>query len=179
MRLRHFSPRTESAYLGWMRRYYESHGRRDPSSLGAEHVTAFLNALATRRRVAASTQNQALAALLFLYKSRLIRVTENFRLGVVAATGGIALFYLVSFVLRLFGIRIPYIHDSGPIGIIFSLVVVTIAALNLVLDFDFIERGSSLGAPRYMEWYAAFGLMVTVVWLYLEILRLLGKLNSR
>jgi uncharacterized YccA/Bax inhibitor family protein len=117
-----------------------------------------------------------LGALLFAYKSRLIRVTENFRLGVVAATGGIALFYLVSFVLSLFKIRIPYIHESGPIGIVFSLVVVAIAAMNLVLDFDFIERGTSMGAPRYMEWYAAFGLLVTLVWLYLELLRLLAKI---
>jgi uncharacterized YccA/Bax inhibitor family protein len=120
-----------------------------------------------------------LAALLAAYKSRLIRVTENFRLGVFAATGGIALFYLVSFVLRLFGISIPYIHDSGPIGILFSLAVVTIAALNLVLDFDFIERGSHAGAPRYMEWYGAFGLLVTLIWLYLEILRLLAKIMGK
>ena len=117
-----------------------------------------------------------LAALLFAYKSRLIKVTENFRLGVLAATGGIALFYLVSFLLSLFKIRIPYIHESGPIGIIFSLVVVAIAALNLVLDFDFIERGSSMGAPKYMEWYAAFGLLVTLIWLYIELLRLLAKI---
>jgi uncharacterized YccA/Bax inhibitor family protein len=117
-----------------------------------------------------------LAALLVAYRARLIRVTENFRLGVVAATGGIALFYLVSFVLSLFGIRIPYIHESGPIGILFSLVVVAIAAMNLVLDFDFIERGSSMGAPKYMEWYAAFGLLVTLIWLYIELLRLLAKI---
>ena len=120
-----------------------------------------------------------LAALLAAYSSRLIRVTENFRLGVVAATGGIALFYLVSFVLSLFGIRIPYIHESGPIGILFSLVVVAVAAMNLVLDFDFIERGSSVGAPKYMEWYGAFGLLVTLIWLYIEILRLLSKIMGK
>jgi uncharacterized YccA/Bax inhibitor family protein len=120
-----------------------------------------------------------LAALLFAYTSRLIRVTENFRLGVVAATGGIALFYVVSFVLSLFGIRIPFIHESGPIGIIFSLVVVAIASMNLVLDFDFIERGSQLGAPKFMEWYGAFGLLVTLIWLYIEILRLLGKIMGK
>lgn len=120
-----------------------------------------------------------LAALLAAYTSRLIRVTDNFRLGIVAATGGIALFYLVSMVLGFFGIRIPYIHEAGPIGILFSLVVVAIAALNLVLDFDFIERGSAAGAPKYMEWYGAFGLLVTLVWLYLEMLRLLAKIMGR
>jgi uncharacterized YccA/Bax inhibitor family protein len=118
-------------------------------------------------------------ALLMAYKSRLIRATENFKLGVFAATGGIFLLYLVSMVLGFFGIRIGFIHDSGPIGIGFSLVVVVIAALNLVLDFDFIEKGAEHGAPKFMEWYGAFGLVVTLVWLYLEILRLLGKLASR
>jgi uncharacterized YccA/Bax inhibitor family protein len=113
------------------------------------------------------------------YKSRLIRATENFKLGVVAATGGIFLLYLISMVLGFFGIQIGFIHSSGPVGIIFSLVVVVVAALNLVLDFDFIEHGAENGAPKFMEWYAAFGLMVTLVWLYLEILRLLGKMRSR
>lgn len=120
-----------------------------------------------------------LASLLMAYKSGLIRATENFKLGVTAATGGIALIYLIGFVMSLFGSGIPYIHESGTVGIIFSLVVVVIAALNLVLDFDFIERGVEQGAPRYMEWYAAFGLLVTLIWLYLEILRLLSKLRSR
>ncbi|HSE39815.1 MAG TPA: Bax inhibitor-1/YccA family protein [Acidobacteriota bacterium] len=118
-------------------------------------------------------------ALLMAYKSRLIRATENFKLGVVAATGGIFLLYLASMVLGFFGISIGFIHNSGPLGIIFSIVVVVIAALNLVLDFDFIEHGAEQGAPKFMEWYGAFGLMVTLVWLYLEILRLLGKLRSR
>jgi uncharacterized YccA/Bax inhibitor family protein len=117
-----------------------------------------------------------LGALLLAYTSRLIKVTENFRLGVFAATGAIALFYLVSMVLGFFGIRIPLIHQAGPIGILFSVVVVVIASLNLVLDFDFIERGAAMGAPKYMEWYGAFGLLVTLVWLYLEILRLLSKI---
>jgi len=117
-----------------------------------------------------------LGALLLAYTSRLIKVTENFRLGVFAATGGIALLYLVSFVLGFFGIRIPLIHEAGIVGIGFSLVVVVIASLNLVLDFDFIERGAAMGAPKYMEWYAAFGLLVTLIWLYLEILRLLAKI---
>jgi uncharacterized YccA/Bax inhibitor family protein len=119
------------------------------------------------------------AALLFAYTSRLIRPSENFKLGVVAATGGIALVYLVSIGLSFFGITIPFLYDSGPIGILVSVVIVVIAALNLVLDFDFIETGVARGAPRYMEWYAAFGLLVTLVWLYLEILRLLSKLRRR
>ena len=118
-------------------------------------------------------------SLLFVYKARLINVTENFRLGVAAATGGVALIYMASFILGFFNINIPYIHENGLIGIGFSLVVVVIAALNLVLDFDFIERGAERGAPAYMEWYAAFGLLVTLVWLYIEILRLLSKLRSR
>ena len=114
-----------------------------------------------------------LAALLVAYRSGLIRATENFKLGVVAATGGIALLYLVNIGMRLFG------FDSSLMGIGFSVVVVIVAALNLVLDFDFIEEGVEAGAPRYMEWYAAFGLLVTLVWLYLELLRLLSKLQSR
>jgi len=120
-----------------------------------------------------------LFALLFAYRSGLIRATENFKLGVVAATGGIALVYLASIVLGFFDIRIPMIHESGIVGIGFSLFVVVIAALNLVLDFDFIETGVEHRAPKYMEWYGAFGLMVTLVWLYVEFLRLLAKLQSR
>ncbi|MCZ6672351.1 MAG: Bax inhibitor-1/YccA family protein [Verrucomicrobia bacterium] len=120
-----------------------------------------------------------LFALLAAYKSGLIKATENFKLGIVAATGGIMLIYLASFILGFFGVHMPYIHGSGPIGIGFSLIVVVIVALNLVLDFDFIEEGAERGAPRYMEWYGAFGLLVTLIWLYLEILRLLSKLRSR
>ena len=120
-----------------------------------------------------------LFALLFAYRSGLIKATENFKLGVVAATGGIALVYLATIVLRMFGKDIPMIHDNGIIGIGFSLFVIVIAALNLVLDFDFIESGVEHGAPKYMEWYGAFGLMVTLVWLYIEFLRLLAKLQSR
>jgi uncharacterized YccA/Bax inhibitor family protein len=120
-----------------------------------------------------------LLALLAVYSMRLVRVTQNFRLGLLAATGGVALVYLLTIVLGLFGIHIPYIHDSGAIGIGFSIVVVVIAALNLVLDFDFIENGCARGAPKYMEWYAGFGLLVTLVWLYLEMLRLLSKLSRR
>jgi uncharacterized YccA/Bax inhibitor family protein len=120
-----------------------------------------------------------LFCLLMAYKSGMIKVTENFKLGVVSATGAIALFYVVSFLLSMFGIPIPFIHGSGVIGIGFSLFVVAIAALNLVLDFDFIENGAARGVPQYMEWYAAFGLIVTLIWLYIEILRLLSKLRSR
>lgn len=117
--------------------------------------------------------------MLLAYRSGLIRATEKFKIGVFAATGAIALFYLVMMVLGLFHVQIPLIFGSSPIGIAFSLVVVVIAALNLVLDFDFIEQGAMRGAPKYMEWYGAFGLMVTLVWLYLEILRLLSKLRDR
>lgn len=120
-----------------------------------------------------------LAALLIAYKSGMIKATENFKLGVVAATGAIAIFYLVSLVLGFFNIHIPFIHESGVLGIGFSLFVVVVAALNLVLDFDFIEHGAAQGAPKYMEWYGAFGLMVTLIWLYLEMLRLLSKLRER
>ena len=120
-----------------------------------------------------------LGCLLFAYMSGWIKATENFKLGVFAATGAIALVYLATMVLGFFGVQIPYIHGSGWLGIGFSLFVVVIAALNLVMDFDFIENGAEQGAPKYMEWYAAFGLLVTLIWLYLEFLRLLAKLRSR
>ena len=119
-----------------------------------------------------------LLALLVAYRTRVIKVTERFRLGVVAATGGIFVVYLISIVLGFFGVNVPFIHSGGTIGILFSLFVVVIAALNLVLDFDFIERGSAEGAPKYMEWYGAFGLIVTLIWLYIEFLRLLTKLRQ-
>ena len=120
-----------------------------------------------------------LFGLLLAYQSGLIRATENFKLGIVAATGGICLVYLISFIGSFFGFPIAFIHSSGWMGVGFSLVVVVIAALNLVLDFDFIERGAERGAPKYLEWYGAFALMVTLVWLYLEILRLMAKLRDR
>ncbi|MDT3501358.1 Bax inhibitor-1/YccA family protein [Stenotrophomonas maltophilia] len=120
-----------------------------------------------------------LAALLVAYRTGVIKATENFKLGVVAATGGIALLYLASFVLSFFNIEVPLIHSSSGWGIAFSLFVVVIAALNLVLDFDFIESGVAQRAPKYMEWYGAFGLMVTLVWLYVEFLRLLSKIQQR
>lgn len=120
-----------------------------------------------------------LFALLLAYRSGLIRVTQKFALGVFAATAGIGLFYLLEMILGFFGIHFTTINGSGPIGIGFSLIVVGIAALNLVLDFGFIEQGVQYGAPRYMEWYGAFGIMVTLVWLYIEILNLLSKMRSR
>jgi len=122
-----------------------------------------------------------LLSLLVAYRSGYIKATENFKLGIFAATGGIAIVYLVNFVMGFFGssMGIMQIDNASPMSIGFSVVVVIIAALNLVLDFDFIEEGAEKGAPKYMEWYGAFGLLVTLIWLYLEILRLLAKLNSR
>jgi uncharacterized YccA/Bax inhibitor family protein len=120
-----------------------------------------------------------LVALLLAYRSGMIRATEGFKKGIFAATGGIAIFYFVTIVLGFFGVHFPMIYGSGPIGIAFSLFVVGIAALNLVIDFDLIETGAAQGAPKYMEWYGAFALMVTLIWLYLEMLRLLSKLRSR
>tara|TARA_B100001179_G_scaffold147847_1_gene107267 strand:+ start:1612 stop:2364 length:753 start_codon:yes stop_codon:yes gene_type:complete len=120
-----------------------------------------------------------LGALLLAYRSGLIKATENFKLGIFAATGGIAFVYMISWILSWFSVSVPVIHSNSNMGIIFSIVVVVIAALNLVLDFDFIEEAAEKGAPKYMEWYGAFGLLVTLIWLYLEILRLLAKLSSR
>lgn len=117
--------------------------------------------------------------MLIAYRTGLIRVTQKFMLGVVAATGAIALTYFATMILGFFGVHVPGIYGSGPIGIIFSLVVVGVAALNLVLDFNVIEQGALNGAPKYMEWYGAFGLMVTLIWLYMEMLRLLSKIRDR
>lgn len=119
------------------------------------------------------------AMMLVLYATGRIRVTPRFRLGIIAATGAVCLIYLATAVMRLFGGDMPFIHGTGPIGIGFSLVVVVIAALNLTLDFDFVDRAEQAGAPRQLEWFAALGLVVTLVWLYLELLRLLAKLRSR
>ncbi len=120
-----------------------------------------------------------LFVMLLAYKTGMIRATQGFKLGVIAATGGIAVFYLVEMALSFFHVTVPAVNGSGVVGIGFSLFVVVIAALNLVLDFDMIESGVQGGAPKYMEWYGAFGLMVTLIWLYLEILRLLGKARRR
>ncbi|MCA9083627.1 MAG: Bax inhibitor-1/YccA family protein [Planctomycetaceae bacterium] len=120
-----------------------------------------------------------LFVMLTVYQSGLIRVTDKLRMGIVAATGAIALLYLASFVMRFFGMQIGFIHSAGPLGIGFSLFVVGLAAFNLLLDFDLIDRMAASGAPKHMEWYGAFALLVTLVWLYMEILRLLSKLNRR
>lgn len=118
-------------------------------------------------------------ALLMAYKSRLIKATENFKLGVVAATGGICLFHLVVIVMRLCGLQLPWLWDGGVISLAIAGFIVVVASLNLVLDFDFIEEGSNSGAPKHMEWYGAFGLLVTLVWLYVSLLRLLALLSRR
>ena len=117
--------------------------------------------------------------MLVLYATGRIRVTPRLRTGIIAATLGVGAFYLAAFLFSLFGGSVPFINDSGPLGIGFSVVVVVIAALNLTLDFDFIDRAERAGAPRSMEWFAALGLLVTLIWLYLEILRLLAKLRDR
>ena len=120
-----------------------------------------------------------LFVMLFLYRSGIIKVTDKFRMGVFAATGGIALLYLISFIVGLFGVSLPWLHGNGLLSIGISVVICGVSALNLVLDFDFIHQGSENRLPKFMEWYGAFALMVTLVWLYLEILRLLSKINSR
>jgi uncharacterized YccA/Bax inhibitor family protein len=117
--------------------------------------------------------------MLFLYGTRIIKVTDKLRMGIVAATGAVFLVYLANAVFRLFGGHLPYLHDTSAIGIAISVVIVGVAAFNLLLDFDFVERGTAAGAPAKMEWYAAFGLLVTIVWLYLELLRLLAILQGR
>ncbi|HLR76381.1 MAG TPA: Bax inhibitor-1/YccA family protein, partial [Balneolaceae bacterium] len=119
------------------------------------------------------------AVMLFIYRTGIIKVTQRFRMGIVAATGGIFLVYMATFILGFFGINVSLITGNGLFGIGFSLLIVVIAALNLVLDFDLIDKGADYGAPKYFEWYCAFGLMVTLVWLYIEILRLLSKLQER
>ena len=120
-----------------------------------------------------------LFTMLFLYRSGRIRATPKFRKGVMMATGAVFFAYMISWLLSLFGLPMGFMHSSGPLGILISLVIIVIAALNLIMDFDFIERGSQMGAPKYMEWYGAFGLMVTLVWLYIEFLRLLSRFAGR
>ena len=119
------------------------------------------------------------AMMLFLYGTRIIKVTEKLRMGIFAATGAVCLVYLANLIFSLFGADLPFLHDTGPIGIAISLAIVAVAAFNLLLDFDFVERGVAAGAPAKIEWYAAFGLLVTIVWLYLELLRLLAILQGR
>ena len=119
------------------------------------------------------------AVMLMLYRTGVLRATPKFTVGVVAATGGIFVVYIVDLVLGMFGRHVPLLNSSGPLGIGVSAVIVIIAALNLILDFDFVETGVHARAPKYMEWYGAFGIMVTLVWMYLEILRLLSKMRRR
>ncbi len=117
--------------------------------------------------------------LLIIYKLKILKPTENFELIVASATGGLALYYLASFGLSFAGVELPFIHENNTGGIIFGLFVVILASMNLVVDFDFIEQGVEGRAPKYMEWYGAFGLMVTILWLYVEILRLLAKARKK
>ena len=119
-----------------------------------------------------------LLTMLFLYKTQIIKVTEKLRSGVMMATGAVVVVYLLNWVLSMFGINVPYLHDSSPIGIGISLVIIGIAAFNLLLDFDNFEKGERFGAPSYMEWFCGMGLLITLVWLYVEILRLLAMLSS-
>ena len=118
-------------------------------------------------------------AMYLLYSFKIIKATEKFKAVIITATAGIAVFYMLAWALGFFGIQIPFLHEGSAMGIGFSVFVVALAALNLILDFDMIERGAELGAPKYMEWYGAFGLLVTIVWLYLEILRLLSKISRK
>lgn len=117
--------------------------------------------------------------MLLLYRSGTIKATAKFRMAVFAATGAIALMYFISFIMGLFGVSMGFLHDGGIVSIVISLAIIGVAALNLILDFDFIERGVQMGAEKHMEWYGAFGLMVTLIWLYIEFLKLLSKLNRR
>lgn len=120
-----------------------------------------------------------MGVMLFLYRTGIIKVTRKFRMAVMAATGGIAIIYFAGFILSFFGVNLSLIHGSGFFGIGFSLVVVAVAAFNLIMDFEFMYRGAEQRLPGYFEWYSAFGLMVTLIWLYIEILRLLAKLQGR
>ena len=120
-----------------------------------------------------------LFTMLFLYRSGRIRATPKFRRGVMMATGAVFFAYLISWIMSLFGMSMGFMHSSGPLGILINLAIIVVAALNLIMDFDFIEKGSQMGAPKYMEWYGAFGLMVTLIWLYIEFLRLLSRFAGR
>ena len=120
-----------------------------------------------------------LFTMLFLYRSGYIRATPKFRRGVLMATGAVFFAYIISFLFSLFGMNLGFMHSAGPIGILISLVIIAVAAMNLILDFDFIEKGAEMSAPKYMEWYGAFGLLVTLIWLYIEFLRLLSRFAGR
>lgn len=120
-----------------------------------------------------------LFTMLFLYRSGRIRATPRFRRGVMMATGAVFFAYMISWIMSLLGMSAGFMHSAGPLGIVINLVIIVIAAMNLIMDFDFIEKGSQMGAPKYMEWYGAFGLMVTLIWLYIEFLRLLSRISGR
>ncbi|MBI1226114.1 MAG: hypothetical protein GC192_12835 [Bacteroidetes bacterium] len=120
-----------------------------------------------------------LFTMLFIYKTGIVKVTDKLRTGVIMATMGVFLVYLLNFVLRLFGMPLPYLHEGGTIGILISLAIIGIAAFNLLLDFDNFEKGEQYGAPSYMEWFSAMGLLITLVWLYIEVLRLLAVMNRK
>jgi uncharacterized YccA/Bax inhibitor family protein len=128
---------------------------------------------------AAASTVAVLGIMLFLYATRIVKVTDKMRMGIIMATGAIAVVYLIDIVLNLFGANVPYLHDTGTIGILISVAIVVVASMNLLLDFDFVERAAAARAPKQTEWYAAFGLLLTLVWLYLEMLRLLAKLQGR
>jgi uncharacterized YccA/Bax inhibitor family protein len=148
-------------------------------SVSASYNQAFDKFAPSIIMVAVTLTISVALAMYLLYSFRIIRATQRFRAIITTATLGIALFYLIAFTLSFFSINIPFLHEGSTIGIVFSFIVVGLAALNLILDFDMIETGSQMGAPKYMEWYGAFGLLVTIIWLYFEILRLLSKLNRR
>ncbi len=160
----------EGLFLGAVSFFYES-AYASPNGVAGPFSGIVVQAVALTLGV--------LVAMLALYAFRIIRVTAKLRAGIIAATAAVLLVYIVAFVMRMFGTPMPFLHDTGPIGIGISLLIVGIAAFNLLLDFDLIEKGVQQGAPKYMEWYAGFALLVTLVWLYLEILRLLSKLRSR
>jgi uncharacterized YccA/Bax inhibitor family protein len=146
--------------------------------LGA--ISAFINAMYPGVALQAVLLTiGTLFTMLFLYRSGRIRATPRFSRGVMMATGAVFFAYLISWILALLGMPVGFMHSSGPLGILINLVIIVIAALNLILDFDFIEKGSQMGAPKYMEWYGAFGLMVTLIWLYIEFLRLLSRFAGR
>jgi uncharacterized YccA/Bax inhibitor family protein len=158
----------EGLLLGAISRYYDAvYGVRFHGEYGGIVLQAVMLTAAT------------LFVMLFVYSTGLVRVTEKLRAGIITATGALALFYIVTMLLGFFGVRMPLVFSASPLGIGFSLFVVGLAAFNLLLDFDFIEKAAYAGAPKYMEWYGAFGLIVTLIWLYLEILRLLAKLSDR
>jgi uncharacterized YccA/Bax inhibitor family protein len=158
----------EGVVLGAISRYYDlAYAARFPEQYGGIVLQAVMLTAGT------------LFVMLFVYSTGLVRVTEKLKAGIITATGAVALFYIVTMLLRVFGVQMPLVFSASPLGIGFSLFVVGLAAFNLLLDFDFIEKAAYAGAPKYMEWYGAFGLMVTLIWLYLEILRLLAKLSDR